>query len=76
MRTHLFLGGPVHGEARTLIDCCSGALVPIGDKLYEYRRETFIAPVTHIEYDVMVRGNLNYCTPAMIVGMLSQHGLL
>ena len=76
MRTHLCLGGPAHGQVRTLIDCCSGALIIIDDKHYSYQRETFVAPITGVTYDLLVRGDISQVTPAMIVGMLSKHGLL
>lgn len=76
MTPHLFVGGPVHGQVKTLVSCATVLVPRQTGGCIEYTRQQFTYSVTHKTFDVFVCGSLKDWESWQVASLLRGHGLL
>lgn len=75
MDRHLFVGGPWHGQIKTLVQCATCEVPTPGGQVV-YRRTEFTHSITHKQFVIFVHGNAGDWESWQVAQLLRQHGLL
>lgn len=75
MDKHLLLGGPLHGQVKTLVSC-STLRVPTSRGEVVYRRQQYVHSITHKAFVIFVHGETGDWESWQVAQLLRQHGLL
>lgn len=75
MEAHLFVGGPLHGQMKTLVPCAT-CEVPTSKGAVVYKRQEFTHSLTRRQFVIFVHGNAGDWESWQVAQLLRQHGLL
>lgn len=75
MDKHLLLGGPLHGQVKTLVSCAT-CEVPTSKGKVVYKRQDFIYRLTGKHYAIFVHGDAGDWESWQVAQLLRQHELL